>query len=190
MRNEKVIGNFNILYLARIERAKGIYESIQVHRILEEKYRNIKLLIAGDGQELENVRELIKRRNIKNIEILGYVEGKNKRELFINSDIYLFPTSHGEGMPNSVLEAMAFGLPIITRRVGGLKDFFVDGKMGFSTESNNPKDLANLTEKLIVDKDLRKSIAHYSYQYAQENFLASKVVKRIENIYADLMRNE
>lgn len=49
-------------------------------------------------------------------------------------DIFFFPF-YGEGMPISVLEAMAFSMPVITRNVGGIKDFFINGEMGFCTDS-------------------------------------------------------
>lgn len=93
-------------------------------------------------------------------------------------------------MPSSVLEAMAFGLPVITRPVGGLKDFFEDGKMGFITESKAPEAFADLMEKLITDCDDRKKIARYNQRYAREHFMASKVAKRIENIYREILCNE
>lgn len=71
----------------------------------------------------------------------------------------------------------------MTRSVGGIKDFFEDGKIGFITESKAPEVFADLMEKLITDRDGRKKIAQYNQQYAREHFLASKVAKRIENIY-------
>ena len=111
---------------------------------------------------------------------------EEKRKVFDASDVYLFP-SHEEGMPISVLEAMAFGLPIVTRPVGALKDFFEDGKHGFITESRSPEILASLLEKLISNKKLRHDISNYNFHYARTRFLASKVSKRLENIYSSLL---
>jgi len=56
------------------------------------------------------------------VKFLGYVRGPNKVDALENNDIYCFPSYFGEGMPNSVLEALAFGMPVITCCVGGLTD--------------------------------------------------------------------
>ncbi len=66
--------------------------------------------------------------------------------------MYLFPTYH-EGMPGSVLEAMGYGLPVITRTVGGLPDFFEHEKMGFITESLDASVFADFLEQLVKDPE-------------------------------------
>ena len=178
----------SILFLARVEEAKGIYETIEVYKILKNRFGFLKLIIAGEGTEIDNVYNYVVQNKVGDIEFTGYVEGNLKKQAFIDSDIYIFPT-HGEGMPTSVLEAMAFGLPIITRPVGGLKDFFENGKMGYITESKDPKVFAKLIEKLINDKNKMKEISIYNHKYAMKHFLASKVVKRLEEIYKEICYN-
>ena len=180
--------NIIILFLARIEKTKGIYEAINAFKIVSQKFYNITLFIAGSGTELESVKKFVKEQKISHIEFLGYVSGNKKTEVFFNSDIYLFPTYYKEGLPISVLEAMYFGLPVITRRVGGLKDFFINGKHGFITDSKDPKIFASYLEKLILDKDLRMKMSQFNHNYAKNNFAASKVVQRIERIYLDLFK--
>jgi glycosyltransferase involved in cell wall biosynthesis len=86
-------------------------------------------------------------------------------------------------MATSVLEAMSYGLPVITRPVGGIADFFQDGTMGFLTESCDPAVLAALTERLIVDPTLRLHIGAFNRRYAREHFAASVVAQRIQRIY-------
>lgn len=76
------------------------------------------------------------------------LQEKKKIETFISHDIYCFPT-YGEGMPVSLLEAMAFGFPVVTRPVGGIKDFFENGKHGFLTNSKDPEIFAELIEKFL-----------------------------------------
>lgn len=176
--------NVNILFLARIEKHKGIYEAVNAYAILKEKMNNVELFIAGDGSETIEVTKYVKKKNIPDIYFVGYVTGREKRELFGKSHIYVFPTNHFEGMPITVLEAMSFGLPVITRPVGGIKDFFENGKMGFLTQSNNPEDFAGLIEKLLCDRENLSKISKYNFNYAKEHFYASTVAKRIEDIYS------
>ncbi len=176
--NEK----FNILFLSRIERAKGIYEAIEAFAMLRSNYDYAKLTVAGDGGELSKACAYVLSRGIDGIEFTGYLCEETKRKVFSSADVYLLPT-HGEGMPISVLEAMAYGLPVITRPVGGIRDFFEDGKMGFITESHSPVVFARILEHLINDQELRSRIGAYNIVYAKDHFLASKVASRIEEIY-------
>ncbi len=177
---------FNILFLARIEKEKGIYEAIRTYKKLKEKYNFIRMTIAGNGPDLENVKKYVKHHDISKIEFLGFVEDDTKIKTYLNADVYFFP-SYYEGMPSSVLEAMALGLPVITSSVGGLKDFFENEKMGFIVESKNVEDYASAIEKLINNKNLRAKIANFNNEYAKNNFMASKVVKKIENIYNEIV---
>jgi len=172
-----------ILFLARIEKEKGILETIEACQILCKKYPDIRLVIAGNGSYMETARQFITTLGMNDrVSFLGYVKGEEKIKAFLESDIYVFPSYH-EGMPTSVLEAMAFGLPVVTRPVGGLKDFFVDGQHGFMNESKEPVVIASLIEKIIRDKDLRKRMSCTGHEYAKERFMASRVAKRLENIY-------
>jgi len=178
---------FNILFLSRIEREKGIYEAIDAFGILKSRHHSATLTIAGDGGELSKARAYVLSRGIEGVEFTGYLRGAEKSKVFSQADVYLFPTYYGEGMPISVLEAMAYGLPVITRPVGGLKDFFEDGKMGFATESKSPEDFARILDDLAFDHDLRSRIRAYNIAYAKERFPASKVASRIKDIYRKVL---
>src|SRR5690554_8211066 len=78
-------------------------------------------------------------------------------------------------MPTSVLEAMAFGLPIISRPVGGLVDFFEEDKMGYLIESLDPKEYADKIVQLLENNQKMKEIGIYVHIYAKKHFMDSKV---------------
>ena len=181
-------GKVNILFLSRIEREKGIFETIDAFEILLDKGYNINLGIAGDGSALNDVKEYAKKKKIpeNRLTFLGYISGGDKIKAFKEHDVYCFPT-YGEGMPNSVLEAMAFGMAVITRPVGGLKDFFKNGKMGFLANSKTPEDISDLLERLICNKKLLSDIGRYNYNYAKDNFMASIVAERLTNTYKSIL---
>jgi glycosyltransferase involved in cell wall biosynthesis len=182
--------NFNILFLARIEKAKGIYDAIDTYKILRSRFPAVSMTVAGDGSELLQVKDYVSRNRIEGIEFLGWVDNESKRNAYLDADLYLFPTSWGEGMPNSVLEAMGFGLPVITRPVGGLTDFFEDGKMGYIMDSTSCVDLASKCEKFIDDPEFRIGVCEYNHRYAMNRFLASRVARRIEGIYQNALAKE
>ncbi|MFT5726126.1 MAG: glycosyltransferase involved in cell wall biosynthesis [Desulforhopalus sp.] len=182
--------NINILFLSRLDKEKGILETINAIKILIDRDYKIKLTIAGDGIVRKEAEDLTTKLGLSDqVTFIGHVSGQNKIDTFRHNIIYCFPTSYGEGLPISVLEAMAFGMPVVTTTVGGLKDVFHDGKMGYFTESIAPNHIAEQLEKLIMNSKLSKQISEYNYHYAQENFMASKVAARIADIYQHIIGN-
>jgi glycosyltransferase involved in cell wall biosynthesis len=170
----------NILFLARIEMEKGIKIVIDTFELLNKKYSPLKLRVVGSGNMLDEVRKYAKEKGIHNIVFTGPQFGEDLILEYSSADLYILPT-YGEGMPTTVLEAMAFGLPIITRPVGGLVDFFENDKMGYLIESLDPKDYANVVEKMINDISKVRTISEYNKNYAQKHFLASKVASFLES---------
>jgi len=179
--------NFTILFLARIEKMKGIYEAIEVFQLLQNQNKNLNLnlVVAGDGKELVNVRNFINSKNIENTSILGEVKGDLKQKAFLDADCYLFP-SHNEGMPNSILEALAFGLPIVTSSVGAIPEI-ISEKNGFCANSFKSEEFANYIQLLIDNPSLRMKLAINNSQYAKERFCSSSVLKRLEKIYDNII---
>ncbi len=173
----------NLLFLSRIEKEKGIIETIDVVKILIESHPDIRLLVAGVGSYLSSAKKYSRDIGIdNNVNFLGWISGGEKSQILAESDILILP-SYREGMPNCVLESMAFGIPVVTRPIGGIKDFFVDGSFGFLTESTDPVILASLVDNIIVNRSLWESMSIQSFNYAHEHFLSSNVVRRLENIY-------
>jgi len=180
---------WRILFLARLVREKGLYETIEAFSLLQKKYPMLELIIAGDGEELQNAEALVTKRAIANVTFTGYVVGQAKTEIFKSAHICCFPTYHGEGLATTICESMAFGLPVVTRPVGGVADFFIDKEHGFATNSTEPKVIAELIEKLLDDRELYRHISLSNYNFAQEKFLASSAAIRLENIYESALNN-
>ena len=183
--------SWTVTFLARLVKEKGILTAIDTQEILE-KHKNLpaRLLVAGNGPDFKSSQEYALSKDLKNIEFLGYVQGNAKADAFLNGDIYIFPSSHGEGMPTSLLEAMGYGLPVITSRVGGIPDFFENGKMGFMIDSADPKDYAEAIETLVSDPELAERMGRYNRQYASEHFTASKVAANLLHYISDSDRRK
>lgn len=175
-----------LLFLARVERAKGVYEAIDAFALLSKKYPQLFLTIAGDGFELQPAQEYVRSKGIERAIFTGKVTGKTKRDVFRESHIYLFP-SFTEGLPNSVLEAMAFGLPILATRVGGLNDILDDGVTGYFVNQRDSSDIARKIEILLGDLELTGAVALNNHCYAVEHFTAGRVLDRLEQIYHHYM---
>jgi glycosyltransferase involved in cell wall biosynthesis len=181
----------NLLYLSRVERGKGIYELLQAYKILlhdPKMNHSLHLNICGDGSEMEHVRQWITSEKLTNIELQGFVSGDSKKMAFDNAHIFVFP-SHGEGMPNAVLEAMGFGLPVVTTPVGGIVDFLVPGRNGYFIAINDVQDVVDKIKKLLHDKDKMHSMALKNYDIAKDIFRSDKVARRMDSIFNEAIVN-
>jgi glycosyltransferase involved in cell wall biosynthesis len=171
-----------LLFLARVEENKGIYETIDSFHRLQSRYNNVVLNIAGVGGELEKAKDYANNKEIPNLRFTGWISGDRKANLLYESDIYILPTYHGEGMPNSILEAMACGLAVLTTDIGGIKDFFDPEKMGRFIEAKNTNDLTEKLDELISSPEYRFKCSQYNREYARKNYAPVQVANRLEKI--------
>lgn len=168
-----------ILFLARVVEAKGIFILLEAFKKLLDRYSDMSLTIAGDGEDFDKVSRYISDNRLINTTMMGHVKPSEIGGLFKEHDIYVLPT-YGEGMPTSVLEAMAFGLPVVTRPVGGLKDFFEDGKMGALTDSLSPGVYSDIIMSMRDNPQIVKEMSRYNADYARRRFKASIVASEME----------
>ena len=181
-RTARQAGTCEILYLGRLDRGKGLIEALESFELVRREWPGATLSIAGDGPERAAGGELVAARGIAGVRFLGHVEGADKARAFRDADIYLF-TSLAEGMPNSVLEAMAFGLPVVTSAVGGLRDFFEDGRMGSLVMEGSAEEYARRLLRLARDPGLRQTMGDYNRGFASRRFFAPVVAGRLLEIY-------
>lgn len=184
VRNKRFSGT--LLFLARVEESKGVFVALDTLRNLQDKFPELRLVVAGDGGALKSAKEYAVYNDIENVEFLGSISGDELVNTFMNADIYLLPTWQGEGMPTSILEAMAFGLPVISRPVGGTVSFFDNNKMGALIESKSAEDFSNKVDELLSDKELLSRISIYNHEFAKRRFLASKVASSLEDIFREV----
>jgi glycosyltransferase involved in cell wall biosynthesis len=184
--NSREEKGFTILFLSRVEIAKGIYELLDSFQQLQKRYPDLILKIAGDGKELANAREYAAAKTMANVHFLGWVSGAQKVQIFREADLFVLP-SYSEGMPISLLEAMASGLPVITTNVGGIKDFFAAGKMGFFIHPKDAGSIEQQIERLLSEPALIREIGAYNAAYAQERFTAKQVNSRVEAICEEVI---
>jgi glycosyltransferase involved in cell wall biosynthesis len=101
-------------------------------------------------------------------------------------DIYLNTSLH-EGIPMSVLEAMACGVPVVAAKVGGLAEIIADGRDGFLVESRNPEDYARRCADLIGDMNLRQSVRESAVRRVESDFSAGRMTRDYTSLYLSLL---
>lgn len=184
-KDRKISIPIHLLFLSRIEKQKGIYITIDAHNLLIKKGYNIELTIAGIGSEFNPAIKYMNDGNFKNITFVGNVSGIEKHRLLKNSQILLFP-SFSEGLPLTILEAMAYGLAIVTRPIGGIPDIIKNGENGYLIESLKADDYVEIIEQLINDNEKYKEISKKNILKAKSMFLPEKLKERLITIYNNI----
>ena len=179
-------GYFTLLFLGLLGKNKGIYDLLECIRDHKVEFQGkLKLYIGGNG-EIEHVKQLIKEYGIADIVIFeGWVSGDKKIELLNKSDAYILP-SYKEGLPISILEAMSYGMPIISTPVGGIPEIVSNGENGYLVEPGNKEDIYKAIMSLLNDADLRNRMGRISLSRVGEH-LPEYVEKQLETLYDSLL---
>ena len=151
--------------------------------IAELKEENIKFVICGTGRDKEEIESQIKKLGIEDkVLMLGY--RKDINSIMNASDIFFLP-SHQEGLTLSVIEALNFGLPVVTSNVRGNQDLVENGKGGFVCEQNDYKAFAKCIKELIDNNLLRKEMSKTNKENAK-TYSIENVKKQLEEIYKEM----
>lgn len=141
-------GNY-LLYIGRLSSEKGIATLIQAFKQVAD--REIQLKVVGEGPERQCLEEAAKEDD--RIEFTGYLSGEELRDATRSARAVVIPSEWYENAPISILEAFAYGKPVIGARIGGIPEMIDDGKNGFLFESGNADDLSEKIQKFLVLSD-------------------------------------
>lgn len=175
-----------ILYAGTLNARKGYEDMIKAFSKIAQLHPDWKIVFAGNG-EIEKGKLLSKHYDIESQTLfLGWVNGKLRDKAFKEATLFCLP-SYAEGFPMAVLDAWAYGLPVITTPVGGIPDI---AKNGYNMLLFNPGDIDTLSEEmecLINDLELRNRIAIESVKLAQTTFNIDTINHQIEKLYKKLL---
>jgi len=172
------------LFLGRIGEQKGVFDILSAFVSLpDDLRRRARLVFAGDG----DVAELVSRagEHARAIELHSWVDAEQRNALLEASDVFLLP-SYREGLPMALLEAMAFGLPVITTNVGGIPDVVTNGCEGELIDPGDVPALRAAMCKLIEDESLRIRLGERARKRA-EQFDVSHFSAELARIYGTVL---
>ncbi|WP_277585646.1 glycosyltransferase family 4 protein [Psychrobacillus antarcticus] len=171
-----------ILMVARFDTPKKQLELL--HALLQIRELNWYMIFAGDGRQKEQAAKYVQEQNLGDkVTFLG--NHSNVSELLKDADIFVL-TSAWEGLPLSILEAMAHGLPIIASNVGGVKEAVRNSENGFLIEHNLPE----LLTTLIENPSLRKSMGKKSREIYEASFTFEQMYSQTFITYKNLIKLE
>ena len=150
--------DFVITFVGRIVKDKGINELIEAFVNLSKKYNNLKLLLVGDYEEHLNPIKNENKILIDSLDSIITVGFQNDIRDFLSiTDLFVLP-SYREGLPNSLIEAGSFGIPLLATNINGCNEIIDDGITGILVEKKSAKKLEEAIDKLLEDKELYNSI--------------------------------
>lgn len=152
-------------------------------RILK-SYPDTKFILAGEGETKKRVIKLITSLGINaNFDLLGDV--KDVRQILSKLSVFVL-ASHTEGLPVSILEAMALGLPVVASKVGGIPELVEDGITGILIEPNHPEEFAAAIIQLLSNSEKAKRMGELGRLRVQQEFTLEKMTQKLEHCYLDL----
>lgn len=177
----------HILYAGTVNARKGYRDMIKAFAKIAPDFPDWQIVFAGNG-EVEQGKRLASELGVDSQTVfLGWVSGEAKDKAFKEATVFCLP-SYAEGFPMSVLDAWAYGLPVITTPVGGIPDVAQDGVNMLLFNPGDVNMLARQMKRMITDKGLRDKISGQSALLASMTFNIDTINKEIGEIYKELCK--
>lgn len=176
---------FRLAFLGLIGQRKGLFDLLKVLADIKGQGHDILLEVGGNG-DVDFFRFIVKQLGIqKQVIYHGWIGPKEKESLFRRVDAYVLP-SYAEGMPMSVLEAMAHGLPVVSTNVGGIPDLVCHNKTGLLISPGDRIALALAIKRLSLEPDLRIKMGERALERVKEHYQLETMINLLINVYNDL----
>ncbi len=175
----------DLLFLGKMGPAKGTYDLLDALPPLGAGHPQMRLLLGGDGEQAQ-VRARADALGLgEKVALLGWVQSEAKAQLLGGSGVYVLP-SYFEGLPMSILEAMAAGMPIISTPVGGIPEAVSDGVEGFLVPPGDVAALGERIARLLADPALAQRMGAAGRRRVESTFSSEAVLPQLERIYNEL----
>ena len=173
-----------ILFLGLVGDRKGVFDLLPAFAQVLEKHPQSRLVIGGNG-EVKRAQSVVLTLGIAHaVDLAGWIGPDDKARLLARAGIYTLP-SHNEGLPVSVLEAMAYGLPVVTSHAGGLPELIRDGENGLLIEAGDKDAIAAALICLLDDAALRADLGAKARTEITTHYSDLVILPRLRAIYEE-----
>lgn len=183
-------GDFNVLVACRLAEAKDLLTFLQAVAILkrDSMIPQLKVRIAGTGPLEHELRAAAARLDLEGcVTFLGFLPESAVHERMRQCDVFVHPT-RGESISMSILEAAAFGKPIVSNAVPGIIDMLTDGDNAILVPVGDPDSLALAIRNMFEDPQLRQQLGSAASDQLRERFDADSMVVRYVNLIDSVLR--
>jgi glycosyltransferase involved in cell wall biosynthesis len=177
----------SLVFVGSLREVKDPLNLIEAFKAVSDRLKNIHLQIVGDGHLRPAVERKIKCYNLQDRATLhGMVPHQRALEIMASADIYV-STSVDEGLPTSLIEAMALKKAVITTAVGGVPEIIIDGVNGLLTPPRSPERMARLIERLLKDSVLAERLGKAAAESVRD-FSWNSIAQKYQSIYQEVRR--
>ena len=189
--NNKILnqtGVVKIVSVCRIEKRKGLLESLKALNIINKKGYDFSWDIIGDGPQLNELKSLCDSLNIKNNVIFhGKINDNNIKETFVKeSDIFLMPTYQDdlsiEGFGLAYIEAAKFCVPSIAGISGGAPEAVINKKTGWCVDPLDQHSLINVLEEALTSSNIRINLGNTAFKRFETELTSDTAIKKLMKI--------
>ncbi len=174
---------FVLLLVARLDRFKGVDLALHALAAVRRDAPQVRLLIAGSGPELPNLRRLTAALHLEEeVRLLGQRSREELSSLFNMAEIVL-STSRRDLLPFSLMEASACGRPCVATDVGAVRDIVTDGETGLVVSQGGAEALGDAVLSLLGDEDKRRSLGVEARRRMEKYFAFPEVAKKLLEVY-------
>jgi len=178
--------DIDLAFMGVLSKEKGIIEFLKSCNILKNKNVAIRVVIWGDGVLKDQVEQYINKNNLSAlVQLKNFVDPYDVPKILNKIKLLVIP-SYSEGLPNTLLEAMACGTPVLATPVGGIPDLVKEGETGFLLKSNNPEHIAERIIELLNKPDILEKVSINAYNYVRENFSFEKTLESWQRILQEI----
>ena len=187
-------GGWRFLQACRLIEKKGLRVSLRAFANFAAKYPAATFTIAGEGPLRSELGNLAAELGIaEKVFFPGFISQTQLRELFYQSHIFLHPSERGgdgnqEGVPNSMLEAMASGLPVFATEHGGIPEAIENGRSGILVQEGDVEALARALLERTANPEGLAEIARNGAEAVRQKFQQSAQTNTLEDYYFEAMR--
>jgi glycosyltransferase involved in cell wall biosynthesis len=177
-----------LLFLGRLDAAKGLYELLDALDLLVRGGRQMRLVIAGDGPEEARLRSRIAELKLQpRVELAGARFGVDKQALLSQAHVFVLP-SYGEGLPYALLEAMAAGVAPVVSAVGAVPDVVGYGEHGLLVAPRSIDQLVYALARLHDDRGLLARLGAAARARIEERFGLERFACSFARLYRQVGR--
>lgn len=173
-----------VTFSGRFIACKGIHHLLDAWKIVAETFPKARVQLLGDGLLLPEMKKVAADLGIDGaVDFRGHVD--DVRDYLYATDIFVL-SSLQEGMPNSLLEAMACGLPAVATRVGGVTDIIRDGVNGIMVNPGDPQDLAKGLCRLLQDEKFARTLGNDACKTIRDDYSLDAMIPRYMKLYSEI----
>jgi len=176
-------GPVTLLFHGRVDRRKGVLDLLHALAALRAEGRDVRLLVSGIGPDVTAVADLVDELGLGDaVEQRGYVPYPGAPAVYRDGHVFVSPTQ-SEGFSNTILEAMAAGLPVVTTRTVGVVDCVRDGENGLLHEVGDVGGLVGSLRRLLDDPALGPKLAQQALTEVRDVWSWPALTARVEAVY-------